>query len=155
MDVKPPVRVPEGGKRFADPAWSENPAFFAVRQGYLAASHLVSDLLAAGAGDLAGDARARLATGFLLDALAPASAARPARRPGPGRPATQALIPGPGASAATHRGSWRENPDGVARPPGRRTRKAASHGQRAAPGYRGCHGQVRQNDSIGGTSWVR
>jgi len=69
MDVKPPGHVPEGDKRFADPTWSENPAFFAV-QGYLAASQLVSDLLAAGAGDLAGDARARLAIGFLLDALA-------------------------------------------------------------------------------------
>ena len=90
--------MPEGDdKRFADPAWSENPAFFAVRQGYLAASQLVSDLLAAGAGDLAGDAKARLATGFLLDALAPAPATRPARRPGPRRPATRALIPGPGA----------------------------------------------------------
>ncbi len=32
--------MPEGDeKRFADPTWSENPAFFAVRQGYLAASH--------------------------------------------------------------------------------------------------------------------
>ena len=89
--------MPEGDeKRFADPTWSENPAFFAVRQGYLAASQLVSDLLAAGAGDLAGDAKARLATGFLLDALAPAPATRPARRPGPRRPTTRALIPGPG-----------------------------------------------------------
>ena len=97
MDVKPPVGVPEGDKRFADPAWSKNPAFFAVRQGYLAAPLPVSDLLAAGAGDPVGDAKARLATGFLLDALAPASSARPARRPGMRRPATQALIPGPGA----------------------------------------------------------
>jgi hypothetical protein len=55
MDVERPVRVPEGDKRFADPAWSENPAFFAVRQGYLAAWQLVSDLLAAGAGGLAGE----------------------------------------------------------------------------------------------------
>ncbi len=109
MEVRPPVRVPEGDKRFADPAWSENPAFFAVRQGYLVASQLVSDLLAAGAGDLARDARARLATGFLLDALAPASAARPARRPGPRQSATQALIPGPGASATKHRGLRRED----------------------------------------------
>ena len=68
MDVKPPVRVPEGDKRFADPAWSENPAFVAVRQGHLAAR----------AADLAGDARARLGTGFLLDALAPESSTRPA-----------------------------------------------------------------------------
>jgi len=44
MDVKPPVHVPEGDNRFADPTWSENPAFFAERQGYLAAPQLVSDL---------------------------------------------------------------------------------------------------------------
>ena len=45
MYVKPPVYVPDGDKRFADPTWSQNPAFFAVRQGYLAASQRVSDLL--------------------------------------------------------------------------------------------------------------
>ena len=109
MDVKPPVRVPEGDKRFADPAWRQNPAFFAVRQGYLAASQLVSDLLAAGAGDLAGDARARLATGFLLDALARHQ--RPARPEGLVRGGRLAG-PDPGAwraSATTHRGSWRED----------------------------------------------
>jgi hypothetical protein len=38
MDVKPPVHAVEGGKRFADPTWSKNAAFFAVRQGYLATS---------------------------------------------------------------------------------------------------------------------
>jgi polyhydroxyalkanoate synthase subunit PhaC len=68
LDLKPPVHVPEADKRFADPTWSENPAFFALRQGYLAASQLTSDLLAAGAGDGVDDAKARLATGFLLDA---------------------------------------------------------------------------------------
>jgi hypothetical protein len=87
MDVKPSAHVPEGDRRFADPAWSENPAFFTVRRGYLAAR----------AGDLAGDAKAWLATGFLLDALAPESSARPARRPGPRRPTAQLLIPRPGA----------------------------------------------------------
>ncbi len=71
LEAEPPVPVPEGDKRFADPAWSQNPAFFAVRQGYLAASQLMSDLLAAGAGDAVDDAKARVATGFLLDALAP------------------------------------------------------------------------------------
>jgi hypothetical protein len=40
MDVKGPVDVPEGDRRFADPARSENPAFFAVRRGYLAASEV-------------------------------------------------------------------------------------------------------------------
>ena len=40
MKVAPPVPVPEGDKRFADRTWSDNPAFFAIRQGYLAASRL-------------------------------------------------------------------------------------------------------------------
>jgi poly(3-hydroxyalkanoate) synthetase len=64
------------------------------------------------------------------------------------------------ASATRHRGSV-AGLDDVVRLPRRRTRKAASHGQRAAPGHRGCYGrvrarliQVRQADSIGGTPWV-
>jgi polyhydroxyalkanoate synthase len=71
MDVAPPVSVPEGDKRFADRTWSDNPTFFALRQGYLAASRLKDDLLDAGSGDAMDDAKAALATGFLLDALAP------------------------------------------------------------------------------------
>jgi polyhydroxyalkanoate synthase len=71
MDVPPPVPVPERDKRFADPTWSDNPAFFALRQGYLAATQLVTDVLAAGSGDSVDDAKAALAAGFLLDALAP------------------------------------------------------------------------------------
>ncbi len=71
LDVAPPVPVPEGDKRFADRTWSDNPAFFAVRQGYLAASRLANDVLAAGSGHGTDDAKAALATGFLLDALAP------------------------------------------------------------------------------------
>jgi len=71
VDAPPPVPVPEGDKRFADRTWTDNPAFFAVRQAHLAASRLADDLLAAGAGDPVDDAKAALATGFLLDALAP------------------------------------------------------------------------------------
>jgi polyhydroxyalkanoate synthase len=71
MDVAPPVPVPDRDKRFADRTWSDNPAFFAVRQGYLAAARLVADVLAAGSGDAVEDAKAQLAAGFLLDALAP------------------------------------------------------------------------------------
>ena len=41
LDMTPPVPVPEGDKRFADRTWSDNPAFFAVRQGYLATARLV------------------------------------------------------------------------------------------------------------------
>jgi polyhydroxyalkanoate synthase subunit PhaC len=71
VDTPPQVPVPEDDKRFADRTWSDNPAFFTLRQGYLAASRLVDDVLAAGAGDAMDDAKARLAAGFLLDALAP------------------------------------------------------------------------------------
>src|ERR1035441_6430729 len=71
LDAAPPVPVPEGDKRFADPAWTDNPAFFAVRQAHLAAARLAQDLLAAGAGDQVDDAKAALMLGFLLDAAAP------------------------------------------------------------------------------------
>ena len=69
-DAAPPVSAPDD-RRFADRTWHDNPAFFAVRQAYLAAGQLTSDLLAAGAGDAVADAKAELTTGFLLDALAP------------------------------------------------------------------------------------
>jgi polyhydroxyalkanoate synthase subunit PhaC len=58
-------------KRFADPAWQENPAFFAIMQAYLAAVQLADDLLAAGRGDPVTDAKARLASDLILAALAP------------------------------------------------------------------------------------
>src|SRR4029077_8834774 len=71
MDAPPPVPVPDRDKRFADPTWTDNPAFFAIRQAHLATSRLVNDLLEAGSGNAVDDAKAALATGFLLDALAP------------------------------------------------------------------------------------
>jgi polyhydroxyalkanoate synthase len=69
-DAPPPVPAAED-KRFADRTWQDNPAFFAVQQAYLASRRLADDVLAAGAGDAVADAKAKLATGFLLDALAP------------------------------------------------------------------------------------
>ncbi len=70
-DTPPQVPVPEDDKRFADRTWTDNPAFFTLRQGYLAASQLVQEVLAAGSGDAMDDAKARLAAGLMLDALAP------------------------------------------------------------------------------------
>jgi polyhydroxyalkanoate synthase len=70
LDAEPPVPEP-ADKRFADRTWSGNPAFFALRQAYLAAVRLNRDVLEAGAGDHKADLKAELATGFLLDALAP------------------------------------------------------------------------------------
>src|SRR5919197_1454028 len=52
-------------------AWEDTPGYFALRQAYLAARRLVEDVVAAGGGDPVTDAKARLATGLLLDALAP------------------------------------------------------------------------------------
>jgi polyhydroxyalkanoate synthase subunit PhaC len=69
-DAEPPVPAGDD-KRFADRSWTDNPGFFAVRQAYLAAARLTGDLLAAGAGDTVATAKAELAAGFLLDALAP------------------------------------------------------------------------------------
>ncbi|HEY6296171.1 MAG TPA: alpha/beta fold hydrolase, partial [Streptosporangiaceae bacterium] len=71
VDAPPQVPVPEDDKRFGDRTWSDNPAFFALRQGYLATSQLVAEVLAAGSGDAMDDAKARLAAGFMLDAMAP------------------------------------------------------------------------------------
>jgi polyhydroxyalkanoate synthase len=58
-------------KRFADPAWRDNPAFFAVGQAYFAAVQLADDLLVTGRGDPVTDAKARLASDVILAALAP------------------------------------------------------------------------------------
>jgi polyhydroxyalkanoate synthase len=68
--AEPPVPVGED-RRFADRAWNDNPAFFALRQAYLAGIQLAADVRAAGAGEAVADAKAELAAGFLLDALAP------------------------------------------------------------------------------------
>jgi polyhydroxyalkanoate synthase len=69
-EAAPPVPVP-ADKRFADRSWSDNPAFFALRQAYQATARLTGDVLAAGAGDPVADAKAELAAGFVLDAVAP------------------------------------------------------------------------------------
>jgi polyhydroxyalkanoate synthase len=70
IDAEPAIPVP-ADKRFADRTWNDNPAFFAVRQVYLAVAGLAGDLLAAGAGEPVNDAKAELAANFALDALAP------------------------------------------------------------------------------------
>ena len=67
----PAGRTLAADKRFADPAWQDNPAFFAIGQAYLAALQLTDDLLAAGQGDAVTDAKARLAADLMLAGLAP------------------------------------------------------------------------------------
>jgi polyhydroxyalkanoate synthase len=76
----PPLPDDPGDRRFADPCWDGNPAYFALRQGYLAARRLGKELLTAGRGDPLTDEKAALAVGFGFDALAPTNflAANPA-----------------------------------------------------------------------------
>jgi polyhydroxyalkanoate synthase subunit PhaC len=69
--MAPPVPADPADRRFADPFWDHNPAYFALRQGYLAARLLGEDLLRAGRGDPLTDRKAALAVGLAFDALAP------------------------------------------------------------------------------------
>ncbi len=71
VDAVPPVPIDERDKRFADQTWTANPAYFTLRQAYLAARRLGEDLLAAGHGDPLTDQKAQLAMGFAFDLLAP------------------------------------------------------------------------------------
>ncbi|MEP7092405.1 MAG: hypothetical protein ABI776_20055, partial [Nocardioidaceae bacterium] len=58
-------------KRFADAAWSENPAFVVLHGAYAAACRLGDDVLDAGSKDPVVDAKARLAWQMMSDALSP------------------------------------------------------------------------------------
>jgi polyhydroxyalkanoate synthase subunit PhaC len=63
---------PDGAdRRFADPAWEENPAFFWLCQSYLVLRRLAEDLVAAGELDEPTRAKAAFAMSLLADALAP------------------------------------------------------------------------------------
>jgi polyhydroxyalkanoate synthase len=69
--MAPPLPADPGDRRFADPSWDGNPAYFTLLQGYLAVRQLGMDLLAAGRGDPVADQKAALAAGLAFDALAP------------------------------------------------------------------------------------
>jgi polyhydroxyalkanoate synthase len=58
-------------KRFADPAWTDNPAYYWLRQHYLLHARFVEELLDAAALDQADDRKARFAAGLIVDALSP------------------------------------------------------------------------------------
>ncbi len=70
LGIEPPID-PGRDKRFTDPAWTENPSYAALLQSYLATRQFYEDMLELGRGDQISDAKARLATGFLLDAVSP------------------------------------------------------------------------------------
>ena len=66
-----PAAPAVGDKRFADPAYEDNPLFFLLQQEYLLSGQLVSELLDAAALETEQDIKARFAAKFLVDALAP------------------------------------------------------------------------------------
>jgi polyhydroxyalkanoate synthase len=79
-DLEAPVEVNPKDRRFADPAWTTNPAFFALRQAYLAGCRFSRDVV--GSAELEPDTarKAMMALDLVLDALAPTNlaAANPA-----------------------------------------------------------------------------
>ena len=62
-DTPPPVPPDERDRRFADPTWDGNPAYFTLRQGYLATRRLGEVLLAAAPSDPSADHPARRPAG--------------------------------------------------------------------------------------------
>jgi polyhydroxyalkanoate synthase len=66
-----PIAVARGDRRFSDPAFQDNPAYFLLAQQYLLFSKLVNELLDGAAVSGPRKAKARFAANFLLDALAP------------------------------------------------------------------------------------
>jgi polyhydroxyalkanoate synthase len=66
-----PVPVDPRDKRFTDPAWEDNPAFWALRQSYLAWRQYGLDLIRISDLDPVEAGKAELAMGVIADALAP------------------------------------------------------------------------------------
>src|ERR1700761_5328068 len=67
----PPVQLNPKDRRFADPTWSGNPAFHALRMSYQAFSDYLNDLVDAAGLDGTQEAKARMVTGLMVDAVAP------------------------------------------------------------------------------------
>jgi polyhydroxyalkanoate synthase len=66
-----PIAIARGDKRFSDPAYQENPAYFLLAQHYLLFGQLVAELLDTAGVSGTREAKARFAAKFLVDALAP------------------------------------------------------------------------------------
>ncbi|HEX9999951.1 MAG TPA: alpha/beta fold hydrolase [Actinoplanes sp.] len=66
-----PIVVDPRDKRFADPAWEQNPAYWGLRQAYLACREYGLDLVRAADLDGVQQGKAELAFSFLHDALSP------------------------------------------------------------------------------------
>ena len=70
-DVCGPAAADGDDRRFADPAWQENPVYFGMRQGYLLTARFLQDLVDAAGLEPARRQKAEFAVQHLVDALAP------------------------------------------------------------------------------------
>ena len=66
-----PIALARGDKRFADPAYQDNPSYFLLAQHFLLFDQLVAELLDAAGVSGSRAAKARFAAKFLVDALSP------------------------------------------------------------------------------------
>ena len=69
--IPPPVSLDPRDKRFTDPAWSDNPAFYSLRMSYQAFADFTGRLVSAAGLESQQEAKARLISGLVVDALAP------------------------------------------------------------------------------------
>ena len=69
--VDGPMKVDPKDRRFADPAWEENPAFWALRQAYLATRQYSLELISVSDLDGIDRGKAELAMNVIADALSP------------------------------------------------------------------------------------
>ena len=67
----PPAKPAPGDRRFRDPAWSDNPAYAGLLQGYLLWSTMLRELVDAAELDRPTERKARFAIDQMIDAFAP------------------------------------------------------------------------------------
>ena len=70
-DPSGPATPARSDKRFADPAFDDNPLYFLLEQQYLLSSQMVDELLDAAELDASHEMKARFAARLIVDALAP------------------------------------------------------------------------------------
>jgi polyhydroxyalkanoate synthase len=70
-DQPPTFELDPRDRRFADPAWSDNPAFYSLRQCFLAVSQLTDHLISDAELGVMTERKARWATSLILDLLSP------------------------------------------------------------------------------------
>ncbi len=71
QEVEPPVPVDPKDRRFSAQAWDTNPAYYSLRQAYLATAAYLKAISSAGTVDPDTAKKAEIAVGLLVDAISP------------------------------------------------------------------------------------